>query len=268
MLEAGSAEPPKETVENELATLSNNITSCLSAVSLKVGCDKETISCVEECVIATEELQTLGGLVRTDIKAVNDSVVAINEQIGQIESLFENIDRLEEFVKQKKEQLILLENELTKAEKLQKRLPDFIEIEEENDDSPIEVSSKIQREIPFAGNTSNLKEKECGNQEKGVLNNALVVRSYSLSLDKKVRNKIRRRKKYKVVKLNESVYKSETKTSTFKVVPLLLPPPQPSLNFRARLLEKRTKNQRLTRAEQAGLQHKNKWFAATRPARR
>ncbi|EFO20886.1 hypothetical protein LOAG_07604 [Loa loa] len=243
MLEAGSAEPPKETVENELATLSNNITSCLSAVSLKVGCDKETISCVEECVIATEELQTLGGLVRTDIKAVNDSVVAINEQIGQIESLFENIDRLEEFVKQKKEQLILLENELTKAEKLQKRLPDFIEIEEENDDSPIEVSSKIQREIPFAGNTSNLK-------------------------DKKVRNKIRRRKKYKVVKLNESVYKSETKTSTFKVVPLLLPPPQPSLNFRARLLEKRTKNQRLTRAEQAGLQHKNKWFAATRPARR
>ncbi|EJW76267.1 hypothetical protein WUBG_12824 [Wuchereria bancrofti] len=86
------------------------------------------------------------------------------------------------------------------------------------------------------------------------------------SKGKKVR-KIRRRKKYKVVKLNESTYKSETKTSTFKVVPLSMPPPQPSFNFRARLLQSRTKNQRLTKMEQAGLQHKNKWFAATRPAR-
>ncbi|VIO94746.1 Uncharacterized protein BM_BM9488 [Brugia malayi] len=120
-------------------------------------------------------------------------------------------------------------------------LPDFIEVREESeDDSPIEASSKVQCQMPVAGNTS-----------KG----------------KKVR-KMRRRKKYKVVKLNENVYKSETKTSTFKVVPLSMPPPQPSFNFRARLLQSRTKNQRLTKMEQAGLQHKNKWFAATRPARR
>lgn len=66
----------------------------------QVGSDKETIGCVEECVIAAEELQTLGGLVRTDIRAVSDSVAAINEQIEQLESLFRNIDRLEEFVKQ------------------------------------------------------------------------------------------------------------------------------------------------------------------------
>ncbi|KAM3715737.1 Biogenesis of lysosome-related organelles complex 1 subunit [Dirofilaria immitis] len=120
MLETGSIEPPKEIVKNELSTLSNNITNCLSAVSLKVATDKETINCVEECVIAAEELQILGRLVRTDIKAVGDSVAAINEQIEQLERLFRNIDHLEEFVKQKKEQLILLENELTKAEKLQK----------------------------------------------------------------------------------------------------------------------------------------------------
>uniref|UniRef100_A0AAF5PXH3 Uncharacterized protein n=1 Tax=Wuchereria bancrofti TaxID=6293 RepID=A0AAF5PXH3_WUCBA len=62
MLGADSAEPPKETITNELSTLSNNITNCLSAVSLKFGCNKETVSCVEECVIAAEELHTLGGL--------------------------------------------------------------------------------------------------------------------------------------------------------------------------------------------------------------
>lgn len=37
MLETSSAELPKEIVKDELTTLSNNITSCLSAVSLKVS---------------------------------------------------------------------------------------------------------------------------------------------------------------------------------------------------------------------------------------
>lgn len=66
----------------------------------QAACDKETVSCVEECVIASEELQTLGGLVRTDIKAVNDSVLAINGQIEQLELLFQKIDHLEKFVEQ------------------------------------------------------------------------------------------------------------------------------------------------------------------------
>ncbi|VDK79806.1 unnamed protein product [Onchocerca ochengi] len=241
MLETDSIEPPKEIVKNDLSTLSNNIISCLSAVSLKVGSDKETISCVEECVIATEELQTLGGLVRTDIKAVCDSVTAINEQIEQLESLFRNIDHLEGFVKQKKEQLTLLEYEksLVETAKDEKELPDFIEIEKDSeDDSPMEISSKVQCKMPVTENISNLKSK-------------------------KVKKKTKRQK-YKVIKLNESIYKSETKTSTFKVVPLSVSPPQPSFNFRAQLLQKRTKNQRLTKMEQAGLKHKNKWFAATR----
>lgn len=68
--------------------------------AFQIASDKETIGCVEECVIAAEELQTLGGLVKTDIRAVSDSVTAINEQIEQLESLFRNIDLLEEFVKQ------------------------------------------------------------------------------------------------------------------------------------------------------------------------
>uniref|UniRef100_A0A8R1TJT7 Uncharacterized protein n=1 Tax=Onchocerca volvulus TaxID=6282 RepID=A0A8R1TJT7_ONCVO len=255
MLETDSIEPPKEIVKNDLSTLSNNIISCISAVSLKVGSDKETISCVEECVIATEELQTLGGLVRTDIKAVCDSVTAINEQIEQLESLFRNIDHLEGFVKQKKEQLTLLEYEkvskkqeemetrnrksLVETAKDEKELPDFIEIEKDSeDDSPMEISSKVQCKMPVTENISNLKSK-------------------------KVKKKTKRQK-YKVIKLNECIYKSETKTSTFKVVPLSVSPPQPSFNFRAQLLQKRTKNQRLTKMEQAGLKHKNKWFAATR----
>uniref|UniRef100_A0A0R3S4S8 WASH_WAHD domain-containing protein n=1 Tax=Elaeophora elaphi TaxID=1147741 RepID=A0A0R3S4S8_9BILA len=275
MLEAGSAEPPKEIVENELSTLSNNITSCLSAISLKVGSDKETINCVEECVIAAEELQTLGGLVKTDIRAVSNSVAVINEQIEQLENLFRNIDRLEEFVKQsynfrpfslfctytekgaikpfgkranesrktsKKQEEMETRNGkgLTKIAK--KGLPDFIEVEESGDDGPMEISSKMQCEMPLIGKTLNSKGK-------------------------KIKKKIKRRK-YKVIKLNESVYKSETKTSTFKVVPLSVPPLEPSCNFRAQLLQKRTKNQRLTKIEQNGLPHKNKWFAATRPARR
>ncbi|KAL3995162.1 hypothetical protein ACH3XW_24670 [Acanthocheilonema viteae] len=120
-------------------------------------------------------------------------------------------------------------------------LPDFVEVEESEDDAPKEVSSKVQCEVSLTGTTSK---------------------------DKKVKKKIRRRKKYKVIKLSDGVYSLETKTSIFKVVPLSTPPPQPSFNFRAQLLQKRTKNQRLTKMEQAGLQHKNKWFAATRPARR
>ncbi|MCP9262085.1 hypothetical protein DINM_005381 [Dirofilaria immitis] len=196
MLETGSIEPPKEIVKNELSTLSNNITNCLSAVSLKVATDKETINCVEECVIAAEELQILGRLVRTDIKAVGDSVAAINEQIEQLERLFRNIDHLEEFVKQFKNI----------------GLSDFIDIEGNNseDDSPVEASSKMKCDMSVAGNISNLKSKKM---------------------------KTKSRRKYKVVKLNESVYKSETKTSTFKVVPLSVMP-QPSLNFRAQLLQK------------------------------
>ncbi|KAM3715738.1 Virion host shutoff protein [Dirofilaria immitis] len=118
-------------------------------------------------------------------------------------------------------------------------LSDFIDIEGNNseDDSPVEASSKMKCDMSVAGNISNLKSKKM---------------------------KTKSRRKYKVVKLNESVYKSETKTSTFKVVPLSVMP-QPSLNFRAQLLQKRTGNQRLTKMEQAGLRHKNKWFAATRP---
>lgn len=66
----------------------------------QVGSDKKTVGCVEECVIAAEELQTLGGLVKTDIRVVSESVAAINGQIEQLEGLFRNIDRLEGFVKQ------------------------------------------------------------------------------------------------------------------------------------------------------------------------
>ncbi|CAG9536544.1 unnamed protein product [Cercopithifilaria johnstoni] len=248
----------------------------------KVGSDKKTVGC--ECVIATEELQTLGGLVETDIRVVSESVAAINEQIEQLESLFRNIGRTKELIKQRlytlykaphlrrvytsttheavhpfliKLLVVFQKKELRqknfkktrdgkKWKKLNKNrkerfgLPDFIEIEESEDDSPIEVSSKTQCKMPLMENTSKRK---------------------------KVRKKVRQRK-YKVIKLNEGVYKSETKTSTFKVIPLSMPSPQPSLNFRAQLLQKRTKNQRLTKMEQAGLQHKNKWFAATRSARR
>uniref|UniRef100_A0A915Q6X0 Uncharacterized protein n=1 Tax=Setaria digitata TaxID=48799 RepID=A0A915Q6X0_9BILA len=230
MLEGDDTEPPKEIIKNELSTLSANITNCLSAVSFKIGSDKKTIDCVEECVIAAEELQTLGGLVKTDIKAVSDSVATISEQIEQLEGLFRNIDRLEEFVKQ-----------------INFLVPEFIEIERDSeDDCPVEVSSKLQRELretPGRKTAPKLK-------------------------DKKLKRKAKRRKKYEVVKLNEGVYKSETKTSTFKVVPLSTAPLQPLSNFRSRLLQKRTKNQRLTKMEQAGLQHKNKWFAVTRPGRR
>ncbi|VDK88883.1 unnamed protein product [Litomosoides sigmodontis] len=240
MLETDSTELPKEIVENELSSLSNNIASCLSAISLKVGSDKKTVGCVEECVIAAEELQTLGGLVKTDIRAVSESVAAISGQIEQLESLFQNIDRLEEFIKQTHGFPLFLLFCLCKYHTCAGlRLPEFIEIAESEDDTPVEVSSKIECEIPLTGNSSK---------------------------SKKIKRKIRRRKKYKVIKLSEGVYKSETKTSTFKVIPLSIPPPQPSFNFRAQLLQKRTENQRLTKTEQAGLQHKNKWFAATRPA--
>ncbi|VDO60903.1 unnamed protein product [Onchocerca flexuosa] len=132
---------------------------------------------------------------------------------------------------------------LVETAKSEEGLPDFIEIEKDSeDDSPMEISSKIQCEMPATENISNLKSK-------------------------KVKKKTKRQKKYKVIKLNESIYKSETKTSTFKVIPLSVSPPQPSSNFRAQLLQKRTKNQRLKKMEQAGLKHKNKWFAATRRGR-
>ncbi|KHN71053.1 hypothetical protein Tcan_02558 [Toxocara canis] len=115
-----SEEPPKEFAEKELEALSNNIANCLSAISLKLCADGGTVSCVEECLVATEELNTLGELVRSEINVAGDAITRIDAQLQQLSSLFRNIDQLAEYIVQKKEQLKQFEIELGKAEKLVK----------------------------------------------------------------------------------------------------------------------------------------------------
>ncbi|VDM98089.1 unnamed protein product [Thelazia callipaeda] len=222
MVAAGNSGVPQNIVKSELSTLSNNITNCLLAVSLKVGSDKETLDCAEECVIAAEELKTLGELVKADIKAVADSLTTIKEQVDQLEKCFQTVDRLERFVKE----VLLGITRHNDGYLVLLTAPDFVEGDSE-DDLPVETSSKVRINVGTVPTTKKLKGRK-------------------------------NRRRHRVVKVNALIVLS--RSSTFKVVPLSVSPPPPAINFRANLLKERTKSQRVSKTEYGGLQHKKKWF--------
>ncbi|VDK23329.1 unnamed protein product [Anisakis simplex] len=60
--------------------------------------DEASTSCVEECVVATEELRTLGEIVRSEIGVASETLTRIDDQLTQLSSLFRNIDQLAEFI--------------------------------------------------------------------------------------------------------------------------------------------------------------------------
>uniref|UniRef100_A0A0M3HN05 Uncharacterized protein n=1 Tax=Ascaris lumbricoides TaxID=6252 RepID=A0A0M3HN05_ASCLU len=214
MQRSGSEEPPAEFVKNELSAFSNNIANCISAISLKLCADEGTVSCVEECLVATEELHTLGELVRSEINVAGETLSRIDAQLQQLSSLFHNIDQLADYVAQV-------------TEEMPEEEPEFLEEDVKSDDeAPEELSTKQLDPDLHSNSPTAFEQVEQRREER-----------------KKLKRKKKRRK---VTKIDENEFIVNTGDASFRVIPLeKFKQPKPEVNFREQLLLKRTQCNRI-----------------------
>ncbi|VDN53094.1 unnamed protein product [Dracunculus medinensis] len=110
--------PSTGIVEKDIRDFAKNVETCLNSFAYEAFDREKLANRIEDCLVAAEELGTLNKLVSSDIKTVNKSVATINTQIGQLDVLFRNIDRLVEYIQEKKRLVNQFESELDRAEKL------------------------------------------------------------------------------------------------------------------------------------------------------